>query len=126
MKALKEMTNVEKGYLLANLFPNETKGIMEAIEKIHYKLVEDKEHIVIEWQSSNSFVSIDLWYSWAHDVYSRIARQRKQLEKPKRFADQLFDGYNAVFTIDCIVKYAKKERLNGQFYHMVMALFDAE
>ena len=117
------MNNVEKGYLIAKLFPSEIKVILEAIEKIHYKMVEDKERIIIEWQSSNGFINIDLWYSWAHDVYSRIVRQRKQLEKPRRFADQLFDGYNAIFTIDCIVKYAKSERGEGQFYHMVMALF---
>lgn len=124
MKALRDMNNVERGYLLANLFPNELNGVMDAIESIHHTLVKDKDKITKGWD--NGMIRIDFWYSLANDVYSRVVEQKKQLVKSRRFADQLFDGYNALFTIDCIVKYAEKERNGSKFHFMVKALFNFE
>lgn len=121
MKELNRMNNVEKGYLLAQLFPEEIKGILDAIEKIHYTLIEDREQIERDWD--NGMLNINFWYSLAHEVYSKVTRQGKQLLKCRRFADQLFDGYNAIFTIDCIVKFAERERMGSKFYHMVQVLF---
>ncbi len=122
MKALKDMNNVERGYLLANLFPDELTGIMDAIEGIHYNLVENKDTITKEWD--NGTITVDFWYSLAHEVYSNVTRQRKQLLKSRRFADQLFDGYNALFTIECISKYAEEHRDGSKFHFMVNALFN--
>jgi len=123
MKALDKMNNVEKGKLLADLFPDEVSGILEAIEKRHYQLVENKDSYAENW---DKVVTIDFWYGLAHEVFSKINRQRKELAKSRRFADQLFDGYCALFTIECIVIHVNNDRMESDFYHMVTALFDSK
>ena len=117
------MNNTEKGFALAALFPDRLQEILDYIEKVHYHMVEHKEKVMAEW--GEQFVSVGLWYTWAHEVYGRIKAQANQLLKAKRFADQLFSGYHAAFTIDCIVKYAHSGDPNSSFFHLVKALFDA-
>lgn len=118
------MTNVEKGKLIAEFFPEEIAGILEAIENQHYIPVENKDRYTENWDKG--LITVEFWYALAHDVFSRITRQRKALSKSRRFADQLFDGDNALFTIDCIVMYANNERRGSQFYYMITSLFDSD
>lgn len=122
MKAVNEMNNVERGKLLADLFPSEVQGILDAIPLIYKMLSDNKEEIADNWE--NGMITFDFWLSLANRIDGVISKEGKQLLKSRRFSDQLFDGYNALFTIDCIVKYAEKERKGSNFYHMVNALFN--
>lgn len=124
MKAVNEMNNVERGKLLADLFPSEVQGILDAIPLIYKMLSDNKEEIADNWE--NGMITFDFWFSLANRIDGIISKEGKQLLKSRRFSDQLFDGYNALFTIDCIVKYAEKERKGSNFYHMVNALFNYE
>lgn len=124
MKTRHEMNNVERGKLLADLFPDELQGVLDAIPLIYEMLSENKDDIASKWD--NGLITFDFWFRLADDVNAIVAKQGKQLLKSRRFADQLFDGYYALFTIDCIVKHAGKERRDSNFYHMVCALFNYE
>lgn len=124
MKAVHEMNNVERGKLLADLFPNELRGILDAIPLINKMLSDNKDEIASSW--NNGMITFDFWLSLANRIDGIIKKEGKQLLRSRRFADQLFDGYNALFTVDCIVKYAEKERKGSNFYHMVNALFNYE
>lgn len=122
MKAMTAMNNVEKGKLLADLFPEELQGLLDAIVHMHRALTENMEEIKRNWD--NGFIPVDTWCRLAEDIKEIIEREKKQLLRSRRFGDQLFDGYYALFTVDCIVKYADKERDGSRFCYMVKALFN--
>ncbi len=124
MKTRHNLNNVERGKLLADLFPDELQGILDAIPLIYETLSRNKADIAGQW--NNPLITFDSWFRLATGVNTVITEQGSKLLKSKRFSDELFDGYYAFFTIDCMVKYAEKERKDSNFYHMVIALFSYE
>ncbi len=118
------MTNPERGYLLAQLFPEELPEILRVIKSLHKVLMEDRDKIKQDWD--NEMITVDFWCKVAEDTNRRVLGEGNKLLKPRRFADQLFDYPNALFTVDCIQKYAEKERKNSRFYHFVQALYKYE
>lgn len=124
MKTRHNLNNVERGKLLADLFPDELQGILDAIPLIYETLSRNKADIAGQW--NNPLITFDSWFRLATGVNTVITEHGSKLLKSKRFSDELFDGYYAFFTIDCMVKYAEKERKDSNFYHMVIALFSYE
>lgn len=124
MKSLKQLNNVEKGKLLADLFPDEIPAIIEFIKAMYINLTDNETIIKKDWD--NGLINVELWYRIAKDVDISINSNGKRLIKSRCFSDQLFDRYNALYTIDCIVKYADTERRESKFYHMVNVLFNFE
>lgn len=122
MKTLHQMNNVEKGKLLADLLPNELEGILKEIQEYYQFLNENKAEAYKDW--NNPFITSDAWHKLAEEANDITMKEGKQLLKSRRFSDQLFDGYLAFFTIDCIVKYAERKKMGTKFYHMVNALFN--
>ncbi|MFP9097726.1 hypothetical protein ACLI09_01625 [Flavobacterium sp. RHBU_24] len=105
MKPLQNMNNVEKGKLLATLFPEQLKGILNSLTEAYNFLTENEEALRSTW--GNDLLTFDFWYRQAAEVADIIKRHSRALTKSSTlFADQLFDGYHAIFTIDCIVKQA--------------------
>lgn len=103
MEALNKINNVEKGRLIAALFPEETERIVAAVKSTCDYLFDNEQQIRQEWDVS--FIPAELWYRIAANLRDAIAKNGNRIFKNKRtFADQLFDGYNAMLTIDCIVK----------------------
>lgn len=119
-----QLNNMEKGKLLADLFPEELPGILDAIPLIHGVLSQNKADIASKW--NNPFMTCDSWCRLADGVNTVVAEQGTKLLKSRQFSNELFDGYYAFFTIDCIVKYAEKERKGSNFHHLVNALFKYE
>lgn len=124
MKSLNQLNNVEKGKLLADLFPNEIPAILEFIKSMYINLTDNETIIKKDWD--NGLINAELWYRIAKDVDMSIISNEKRLIKSRCFSDQLFDSYNALYTIDCIVKYADMERKGTNFYHMVNSLFNLD
>ncbi len=124
MKSLEKLNNVEKGKLLADLFPNEIPTIIEFIKAMYTNLTNNETIIKKDW--NNGFIQVEFWYRIAKDVQHAINSNSKMILKSRCFADQLFDHYNALYTIDCIAKYADMERKGSNFYHLVNALFNFE
>lgn len=119
MKPLQNLNNVEKGKLLASLFPEQVQGILESLQQACQYLTDNEDAIRGSWD--NGFIPFEFWYRVAGNVADAIVRNGKSLTKSSSlFADHLFDGHNALFTIDCIVKQAKHNE--SKKYRQAIAL----
>ncbi|MCH4565672.1 hypothetical protein MKP05_21565 [Halomonas sp. EGI 63088] len=117
------MTNVERACLLAGLFPKELPGVLQDIRDRATYLREHEDNIRKEWD--NGLITAEFWFDLAKRVHGAVEKYDKKLLKSRRlFADQLFDGHNALFTIDCIAKYAKKGNGSARFRLAVDMLFE--
>ena len=99
------MNNVDKGKLLATLFPEQVQGILDSLTAAHAFLNENEETLRSTWE--NTLLPFDFWLQLAEQAREIINHYGQMLAKSTSlFADQLFDGYIAIFTIGCIVKQA--------------------
>ena len=122
MKPLQNLNNVEKGKLLAALFPEQVQGILDSLQQACQFLTDNEDAIRSSWD--NTFVPFEFWYRVAGNVADAIIRNGKSLTKSSSlFADHLFDGHNALFTIDCIIKQAKHNE-NLKYRQAVALLFE--
>ncbi|MDC7217621.1 MAG: hypothetical protein PQJ28_01215 [Spirochaetales bacterium] len=105
MKPLQSMNNGDKGKLLATLFPEQVQGILDSLTAAYAFLNENEETLRNSWE--NTLLPFDFWLQLAEQAREIINHYGQRLAKSTRlFADQLFDGYVAIYTIDCIVKHA--------------------
>lgn len=99
------MNNVEKAKLLALLFPEQLAGVLQAITQAYRYLSDNEEALREGWQ--NGLITFDFWQRNGEGVQAALTEYGSRLTKSSSlFADQLFDGYYALFTIDCILKQA--------------------
>jgi hypothetical protein len=67
-------------------------------------VLNDKERIKAEWK--DQLFGVDFWFELAGEVQRVMAKYPKDLYKsPNVFADQLFDGYTAIFTAYGLTQY---------------------
>lgn len=126
MKPLKEMTFVDKGHVLAALFPELLKEFVEIIKKETEHFRNEEEYYRKNWESQ-TFIAIGFWYSLVADIEQLLRRFNVALYRnPKVFADQLFYGFYAVFTIDCLIKYAESEVCSTETKLAIHLLFGQE
>lgn len=122
MKTLKQMNYAERAYLLAGLFPEELPGILITIHEKYTCLQAQEETIRNQWD--NSMITVADWYDLAKQAHEVVKKYKsKLLEKRRLFADQLFDGTLALFTIDCIVEYARKGNGGPRFQEAIKMFF---
>ena len=99
------MNNREKGKLLAALFPEQVQGILDSLATSYKFLTDNEDTLRSTWD--NGMLPFDFWYRQAAEVAAVASRHGKPLAKSSSlFAEQLFSGYHALYTIDCIVKQA--------------------
>jgi len=125
MKPLNEMSNIDKGYMLAKMFPANLKDIrLYAIQLI--ELYQSKsEQIRSIW--TNSIITVEFWYEVLNGFEGTIKRFNVSLDKsPRIFADQLFYAYNAMFMIDCLIEYAGTEDCDSDLAKVIELLFGIE
>jgi len=119
MKALQHMNNVEKGKLLADLFPEQLPNIKAFIEQETACFIQREDYIRNLW--SETFLSPNFWFGVVRDVEKIIKKYGSKLTKNSRlFADQLFDGYNEIYTIYCLIGYTTQEFCN---YNLKQAIY---
>lgn len=122
MKPLQNLNNVEKGKLLASLFPAEVHGILDSLQQACRYIADNEDALRESWDSS--FFPFDFWYRLAANVSDALHRNGRSLTKSSSlFADHLFDGHNALFTIDCIIKQAQHNG-NPKYRQAVALLFE--
>lgn len=91
--------------MLATLFPEQVQRILDSLTAAHAFLNENEETLRSTWE--NTLLPFDFWMQLAEQVQSIIRNYGQKLTKSTSlFSDQLFDGYLAILTIDCIVKQA--------------------
>ncbi|HUN01237.1 MAG TPA: hypothetical protein PLS00_00160 [Niabella sp.] len=108
MKPLDKLNNVEKGKLLFDLFPANIPKAIDFILAIAKMICNDPDNLKQQWE--NQFLTVEFWLRLATDTQQRIEKNGKSLHRSgSRFADQLFDGYNALFTVHCLGEYSVNE-----------------
>lgn len=122
MKPLEKMNNIEKGKFLADLFPEELPNIILFIQQeiAHFSI--NEADIKRHWTAS--LVTDGFWLQLVRNIEKAITQSGDRLHRNHRwFADQLFDGYNALFTIYCLVEYSITDECNHKLRQGIHLLF---
>ncbi len=109
MQPLKLLNNVQKARLLHSLLINEIPEFLGYLKELTETVLNDRERIAAEWK--DQLFSVDFWFELAEQVHRVMTKYPKDLYKSANvFADQLFDGYTAIFTAHALVQYVANDR----------------
>src|SRR3954462_10186036 len=109
MQPLKLLTNVQKARLLHSLLIQEMPDFLGYLNELTETVLNDKERIRAEWK--DQLFGVDFWFELAEQVQSVMAKYSKELHKSSAvFADQLFDGYTAIFIAHALTQYVANGR----------------
>lgn len=124
MKTLKQLNNVEKAWVLHAWFPDEIPAVLDTITGMSQALKENEAEHRANWQEG--LFGFDFWLQLAGQAERIIKQYGKGLHKSSRvFSDQLFDHYQAIYTVHCLMAYAKTRQLeNRKFCLATELLFD--
>ncbi|HEY8931431.1 MAG TPA: hypothetical protein VIM55_19665 [Mucilaginibacter sp.] len=104
MQPLKMLNNVQKARLLHSLLIQEIPEFLGYLDELTELVLNDKEQIKAEWK--DQMFGVDFWFGLAEEVQRVMAKYPKDLYKSSNvFADQLFDGYTAIFTAHALTQY---------------------
>ncbi len=123
MKPLDNLNNVERAKLLHELFPDEIPAILEYVKSLSITIGDEKEMLNSKWD--NQLFPFAFWLSLAKVAKKKIDHYGVKLHKSSRlFADQLFDGYAALYLIHCLIQLTSQlEHHNKKFVKAVELLF---
>jgi hypothetical protein len=109
MQPLKMLNNVQKARLLHSLLIQEVPEFLGYLNELTEIVLNDKERITAEWK--DQLFGVDFWFELAEQVQRVMAKYAKELNKSSAvFADQLFDGYTAIFTAHALTQYVANNR----------------
>jgi len=123
MEPIHKLSDVQRGWLLHELFPEEIPGLLNYVRNLCQVLREDEAVNRAAW--TNQTYPFDRWLKMADETARRLDRQQSQLERgSRRFADQLFYGDNAYFMAYAMHLYATTQKLpNDDFTLLIRILF---
>jgi hypothetical protein len=123
MKPLDNLNNVERAKLLHELFPDEISAVLKYVKSLSITIEEEKEMLMSKWD--NQLFSFAFWLSLAKDAEKKIDQYGEKLHKSSRlFADQLFDGYRALYLSHCLTQLiSHQQHQNRKFTKAVELLF---
>ncbi|MCO5238907.1 MAG: hypothetical protein M9904_02520 [Chitinophagaceae bacterium] len=124
MKPLEDLINVEKARLLHELFPQEIPALLEYTNNMCLTILEDEQAIRNQWK--NGLLTVEAWLSFVEEVRNKIGKYGKRLHTQSRlFADQLFDGYTALYMVHCMLSYTSiRKHSNHKFVLAIDLLFN--
>jgi hypothetical protein len=125
MKPLENLINVEKAKLLHELFPQEIRALLEYTYNMCLTIQEDEQ--LTRNQRENGLLTVEAWLSIVEEVKNKIDRYGKRLHTQSRlFADQLFDGYVALYMVHCMTLYTTiRKHPNHKFALGIDLLFNS-
>lgn len=122
MKALHSFTNVDKAKLIHALFIDEIPAFLAHAQALSAYMRDNPDEVQSVWK--NQLFGVDFWFQLAEDADRKIKRYGKQLEKSSNvFADQLFDGYGALYLNHCLTTYAEKGKNADPKFKTAVDLF---
>lgn len=123
MKSLEELINVEKGRLLHQLFPLEIPAFLQFVAGMSQTIEEEQQRIQSKWD--NGLMEFEYWLSLAKEAAKKLTKYGRRLYTSSRlFADQLFDGYTALYLSHCLIQYTQsRKHENEKFALAVQLLF---
>ena len=124
MKPLEHLINVEKARLLHELFPQEIPALLDYTHNMCLTIQEDEQLTRNVWE--NGLLTVEAWLSFVEEVRSKIDKYGKGLHTQSRlFADQLFDGYTALYMVHCLTLYTTtRKHSNRKFVLAIDLLFN--
>ena len=109
MQLLKLLTNVQKARLLHSLLATEIPDFLAYLNELTETVLNDRERIASEWKES--LFGVDFWFELAENVQRVMSKYSKELYRSANvFADQLFDGYTAIFSVHALNQYVANGR----------------
>jgi len=122
MKTLQSFTNVDKAKLIHALFIYEIPGFLAHAQSLSAYMRDNPDEVRKVWK--NQLFGVDFWFQLAEDADRKIKRYGKQLEKSSNvFADQLFDGYGALYLHHCLTTYTAKGKHSDPKFKAAVDLF---
>src|SRR5690554_2443600 len=125
MKALDKMDNMDKGGLLAKLFPEELQNIQNAIQRQCEYFIQNETAFREGWYQKGFFTA-EFWYRLVQNAQKGIDKNETLWKRPHWFIDHFFDGHNSIFALYCLIEYADDEHCKPQFKQAVHLLFGSE
>lgn len=124
MKSLTNLTNIEKAKLLHQLFQDEMPAFLEFVQNMCVTIKEQEQLHRERW--GNGLLNFDFWLLLLDEAEKRIDQYRNRLSKSAQlFADQLFDGYLALYLVHCLMVYTTtRQHPNMKFTKAVDLLFN--
>ena len=109
MQPLNLLNNVQKARLLHSLLSKEIPGFLGYLQELTETVLNDKERIAAEWKEQ--LFGVEMWFELAAEVQKVMARYSKELSKSSPvFAEQLFGGFMAMFTVHALLQYIAHDR----------------
>jgi len=122
MQPLKILNNVQKARLLHSLLYEEIPKFLSFLTENTAHILTNREAIKAEWKEQ--FFTADLWFSFAEDVTRKLDRYGRELQRNSPvFAEQLFEGYNALYTVQQLINYGETAQADPKFTQAVDLLF---
>ena len=104
MQPLKLLNNVQKARLLHSLLSEEIPGFLAYLKEMAQTVSDSREELKKDWKDQQ--FGVDFWVELAEQAQKTLAKYPKDLAKSAGvFSDQLFDGYNAIFTVHALNQY---------------------
>jgi hypothetical protein len=122
MQPLHTFNNVQKAKLLHALFIHEIPGFLAYTQEMSAFIKAKPDEVRKVWK--NLLFGVDLWFQLSEEADSKIKRYGKQLEKSSNlFADQLFDGYGALYLHHCLTTYTEQGKHSDPKFKTAVDLF---
>eukprot|EP01133_Synstelium_polycarpum_P017045 gene17045-20306_t len=111
--------------LLFDLVPEHIPGFIDFIALTHNLLIEQREETEKNWD--NGWLTFESWLSFAKATQGKIILYGDKLcKKGNLFADQLFEGYNSIWSRHCATQYAIQKDCPTDFKNIVNLLFERD
>lgn len=112
MKALHQMDNLERAYILCSLFPDEIPNILKCINDQCENFLQNEQNYREGW-TQKGFFTADFWYYLVKQAYKTINIKKCRKTKLARWcADHFFDGHNSLFAVHCLIEFSQKDECN--------------
>lgn len=122
MQPLRAFDNVQKAKMVHALFYQEIPAFLQYTTELCTYMKDHPKEVREVWK--DQLFSVDMWFQLAEEASRKIAKYGKQLEKSSTvFADQLFDGYGALFLNHCLSTYAAKGKAADPKFQLAVDLF---
>ncbi|GAB3921747.1 hypothetical protein [Mucilaginibacter myungsuensis] len=123
MQPLKILNNVQKARLLHSLLSNEIPQFLGYLQELTETVLSDQERIAAEWK--DPMFGVGMWIELARDTQKVMVKYPKDLRKSApAFADQLFGGFMALFTVHALLQYTERgKHADPKFKPAVELLF---
>lgn len=123
MKALEEMNNVEKAYILAKLFSKSLKELSLFIQQETERFRTHEEYMRSIW-TDNTLITANFWFGLVENTERILKQYNVMLQRnPRVFSDQLFDGYNTIFVTNSLIEYAERAECEPKLKQAIHLLF---